>query len=352
MTGNFTEHLALITGASSGIGRAIAHELAGRGFHLILIGRRLERLEALAQDLPAPARCYRTDLTIDADIHMLAETVTTEFGRLDYLVHSAGVFSMGRLEQAKVFDFDLQYATNVRAPYLLTQALLPLLRNGRGQLVYINSSAGLQAQANVSQYAATKHALRGVADSVRDELNPDGIRVLTVFLGRTATPMQALIHRAEGLSYRPERLIQPQEAAAVVAKLIEPLSSAEITSVTVRPFLKPQRLDSVETDSYNGVMLRRENGAIEFWNQGAERLYGWKPEETLGKTSHDLLHTQFPEPLDSIESQLQRKGVWEGQLVHTRRDGRRVVVSSRWELQLDERLLRPFVLEVNRLVRS
>jgi PAS domain S-box-containing protein len=208
----------------------------------------------------------------------------------------------------------------------------------------------MQAQANVSQYAATKHALRGIADSVRDELNADGIRVLTVVLGRTATPMQAAIHRAEGRPYRPERLIQPQEAAAIIAKLIEPLATAEVTSVTIRPVLQPQRPENAEAYYNDGVMLRRENGAIEFWNKGAERIYGWKPEESIGKTSHALLHTVFPEPLDVIEAQLHRKGVWEGRLVHTRRDGGQVVVSSRWELQRDEQVDGPFVLEVNRVI--
>jgi PAS domain S-box-containing protein len=347
----FTDYVALITGASSGVGRALARELARRDITLVLVGRHLDRLEALAKELPAPTRCHRTDLTIDADVQALAEAVTREFGRLDYVIHSAGVFAMGRLEQADVLAFDRQYATNVRAPYLLTQAVLPLLRKGRGQLVYINSSAGVQAQANVSQYAATKHALRGVADSVREELNADGIRVLSVFLGRTATPMQAAIHRAEGRPYHPDRLIQPEEAAAIVAKLIEPLATAEVTSVTIRPLLKPQQPGS-DMSFHDGVMIRGENGAIEFWDKGAEQIYGWKPEESVGKTSHALLRTQFPEPLNLIEAELHCKGVWEGQLVHTRRDGRRVVVSSRWELQRDAQLDRSFVREVNRVIAS
>ena len=122
--------------------------------------------------------------------------------------------------------------------------------------------------------------------------------------------------------------------------------------MTIRPFLQPQHPHTTEIYYDDGVMLRRENGAIEFWNKGAERIYGWKPEESVGKTSHSLLHTEFPEPLTRIEAELQCKGVWEGQLVHTRRDGRRVVVSSRWELQQDEQLDGPFVLEVNRVIGS
>ena len=98
---------------------------------------------------------------------------------------------------------DQHYQTNLRGPYLLTQALLPLLKLRRGQIVFMNSSAGLDARANVAQYAASKHALKAIADSLREEINRDGIRVLSVFPGRTATPMQQQLHVLEGRPYQP-----------------------------------------------------------------------------------------------------------------------------------------------------
>src|SRR5262245_38524222 len=82
-------------------------------------------------------------------------------------------------------------------------------------------------------------------------------------------------------------------------------------------------------------MTRSMEGIINFWNRSAERLYGWKEEEAVGKISHDLLKTQFPKPLEEIESELVRNGRWEGKLVHTTREGRRVVVESRWSLELE-----------------
>ena len=89
------------------------------------------------------------------------------------------VFTSGiGLPRARITDFELQYRTNVLAPYALTQALLPMLAAYRGQIVFVNSSAGLAAPENLSQYAATKHALKAIADSLRKEVNPDGIRVL------------------------------------------------------------------------------------------------------------------------------------------------------------------------------
>jgi NADP-dependent 3-hydroxy acid dehydrogenase YdfG len=134
---------------------------------------------------------------------------------------------------------DRQYRINVRAPYMLTQALLPMLKSRRGQIVFINSSAGLNARANVSQYAATKHALKAVADSLREEINAEGLRVLSVYPGRTATPMQADVHTMEGRAYRPDRLMQPEDVAAVVINALSLPSSAEVTDIHVRPLIKP-----------------------------------------------------------------------------------------------------------------
>jgi len=81
-------------------------------------------------------------------------------------------------------------------------------------------------------------------------------------------------------------------------------------------------------------MTRTMEGRINSWNRSAAELFGWKKEEAIGRISHDLLQTQFPKPLEEIESELVRNGRWEGKLVHTTRDGHRVVVESRWILDL------------------
>ena len=90
-----------------------------------------------------------------------------------------------------------------------------------------------------SQYAATKHALKGVADSLRDEVNRDGVRVLSVFLGRTATSMQESVHRMEGKSYDPSRFIQPDDVAALVLNALCSPPTVELTNVHLRPALPP-----------------------------------------------------------------------------------------------------------------
>jgi PAS domain S-box-containing protein len=86
---------------------------------------------------------------------------------------------------------------------------------------------------------------------------------------------------------------------------------------------------------HDSVMTRTVEGIINFWNHSAEELYGWRKEEAIGRVSHNLLQTQFPQPLKAIDSELVRNGLWEGKLVHTTRDGGRVVVESRWTLRLN-----------------
>jgi NADP-dependent 3-hydroxy acid dehydrogenase YdfG len=104
--------------------------------------------------------------------------------------------------------------------------------------VFINSSAGLGAKAGVGQYAASKHALKAIADSLRAEVNALGLRVLSVFPGRTASPMQAAVHALEGKAYHPESLLQPQDVAAVVLNALSLPRSAEVTDISIRPLVK------------------------------------------------------------------------------------------------------------------
>jgi len=157
---------------------------------------------------------------------------------MDILVHSAGVIALGPLESASLEDFDRQYRTNVRAPFALTQALLPMLRVHQGSVVFVNSSAGMNTRVSISQYSATKHALKAIADSFRAEVNSDGIRVLSVYPGRTASPQQAAIHQAEGKAYSPELLMQPADVARIIVDALKVNRTAEVTDISIRPMRK------------------------------------------------------------------------------------------------------------------
>ena len=136
-------------------------------------------------------------------------------------------------------DLDGLYRDNVRSVYVLTQSLIPLLKARRGQIAFVNSSIVGSAQPELGQYAATQQALRALADSLRQELNPEGVRVLSVYPGRTATPRQAGIHALEGKPYHPERLIQPEDVAFMLISALRVARTAEVTEIHLRPMMKP-----------------------------------------------------------------------------------------------------------------
>jgi NADP-dependent 3-hydroxy acid dehydrogenase YdfG len=238
----FKDKIALITGAGSGIGMAVALALGKEGAKLCLVGRNMEKLEVVAttvQENGSEAKYYRADLTVDTDIRKLADELSRGFKGLDILIHSAGFISLGVMESAAIKDLDQHYYVNVRAPYMLTQLLLPMLIANQGQIVFINSTVAMMtARAKQSQYAATKHALKAIADSLRDEVNADGIRVLSVYPGRTATPMQSAVHEMEGRMYHPERLMQPDDVAGVIINALTLSRSAELTDIMIRPLVK------------------------------------------------------------------------------------------------------------------
>lgn len=230
----------VVTGASSGIGRAIAVALASAGATVHAVARRRDELDAVAALVTGAGHInpHPADLCVDAELAALADLLRASGEGLDVLVHSAGTYSRAPVCSARIEDLDRQYGVNVRAPYLLTQALLPALRASRGHIIFINSTVVFAPSANVSQFAATQHALRSFADTLREEVNPDGIRVVSVYPGRTATPRQARIHSLEGKPYAPERLLQPTDIAEVVLNVLAAPSTAEITDVRVRPAMK------------------------------------------------------------------------------------------------------------------
>ena len=232
--------VAVVTGASSGVGRAIALALARQGVRLCVAGRDLGRLSetvGLARE-HAEATSFQIDFDCEQTLQPLFRHME-RVGRVDVLVHSAGVIHEGLMEHARIEDLDAQFVTNVRGPYIVTHRLLPLLSVARGQIVFINSSAGLSAKRpEIGQYAATKHSLKAIADSLREEVNPRGIRVLTVYLGRTATRMQESLFRKNGDVYQPEVLLQPEDVASIVVQTLMLPGTAEITDISMRPMIR------------------------------------------------------------------------------------------------------------------
>ncbi|MEA2604261.1 MAG: hypothetical protein QOF89_5253 [Acidobacteriota bacterium] len=235
----FRGKVAVITGASGGIGESVAVALAREGSRLLLAGRSAERLDLVAErarDFSPGVQTFAADLTDDDQVHALAARAVGAFGGVDLLIHSIGFFAGGLMETAPVEDLDQLYRVNLRSPYVLTQALLPTLIARQGQVVFVNSGSGYQpARAGWAAYAASKHALRALADGLREEVHSKGVRVITAFPGRTATAMQEEVHRFEGKPYDPARFLQPRDVAAVILNALALPRTAEVTEVRVRP---------------------------------------------------------------------------------------------------------------------
>lgn len=220
---------ALLTGATGGIGLELARALAST-HDLVLAGRSAAKLAALRTEFPA-ARVLALDFTRPED---LAANVPT-FEVLDVLVHGAGVAELGTVGETSVGVWDETMRVNVLAPAELTRLLLPALREARGHVVFVNSGAGLNASPGWGPYAASKFALKALADSLRGEEGGRGVRVTTVYPGRTATDMQRHVRTQEGGAYQPDAYIQPSTIARTIVAVLATPRDALLTDVTVRP---------------------------------------------------------------------------------------------------------------------
>ncbi len=230
--------IAVVTGASSGIGKACSYALARAGVTVCLLGRNFNELKVIENEIKkyAPlSELYEVDLFQDDEVARVVASIKNKFQKIQILVHSAGIYSAGSVLESSVIELDKQYKINIRAPYLLTQMLMPIIDNNLGQIGFVNSTVATSAKANLSHYCSTKAALKAFADSLRAEINSEGIRVLTIYPGRTATPMQEDVCRHEGVAYNTEVMIQPDQVADILLSSFEMSRDAEITDITMRP---------------------------------------------------------------------------------------------------------------------
>ena len=226
--------VALVTGASSDIGAAITRALADAGVSVVASGRNHDKLARIAAGRDGQIETIAADMTGAAGLDAIRSLVLQR-GRLDVLVLGSGIYERSANPDALM----RQFITNVHAPYSLLQAVLPELIASEGLVIFINSTQGLAASPGVGQYAATQHAMRALADSTRAEVNSLGVRVTTIFLGRTATARQAAIFAMEQRPYTPERLIQPKDVAAVAVGLVTLPRTSEVMEIRMRPRLPP-----------------------------------------------------------------------------------------------------------------
>lgn len=215
---------ALVSGATSGIGRRVAADLAEAGWEVIALGRRAAELESLAASAPRPGaiRTHQVDLT---SFPLPADLVGD---RVDAVVHAAGLVPTGSLADTTHQDWQYAFALNVTAGAELVRQALPALRRSAGTIVFINSGAGVTLVPRNPLYGATKHALRAFANGLRAAEEGYGVRVASIFPGPTDTELfTAEVDRAE--------LISAESVAKAVVQAITAPADVQLTEIQVRP---------------------------------------------------------------------------------------------------------------------
>lgn len=223
----------LITGAGSGIGAAVTRRLHGRGDDVVLVARDAGRAKEFEARYPGAGTLVADLANPDRISWALGQQSMPEV--VDSLLHIAGVVDLAPVGDLRPKTWHEQLNVNLVAPAELTRLFLPQLRAVQGHVVFVNSGAGLAAHAEWAAYAASKHGLKALADSLRHEEHAAGVRVTSVYPGRTASPMQAKVHWQEGKEYDPSRWIDPESVATAILTALDLPRDAEINDLTVRP---------------------------------------------------------------------------------------------------------------------
>ncbi len=226
--------VALVTGSTRGIGKAIAHKLVSDGYSVVITGSRAETVANSTTEIESAGGQvfgFAIDLLSPGAVQKLVDAVINRFGRLDVLVNNAGIAFAGSFEKITSGDFDCVMGLNAKVPMFLTQAALPFLMDSPEKaIVNISSVVGHKAYANQLLYAASKHALNGMMSALAKEYHAKGLRVYNIAPGGVATEM---IQTARP-DLNPQTLIQPEEIAKTVAFLLSLKGNAQIDEIRIR----------------------------------------------------------------------------------------------------------------------
>ena len=226
--------VAIVTGASRGIGRAISTALAREGATVVLAARSLARLKETAKQVTeagGQAEIVVTELTEEESIKNLVRVTGDTFGRLDILINNAGVTHSARLEETATADWDRCHQVNARGPFILCREALPLLKKAEsGYIVNIASVVGIKGYPLQSAYTASKHALRGMTISLAEELQGSNIRVHLLCPGGVDTELVQKVRP----DIKKEDLMQPDEIAELVIYLVTHKGNAVMDELRIR----------------------------------------------------------------------------------------------------------------------
>ncbi|KOP25642.1 oxidoreductase [Hapalosiphon sp. MRB220] len=236
MTGKLEGKVAIVTGASAGIGEATAIALALEGAKVVLAARRGDRLEALAQriaDSGGEALPIITDITDENQVQNLVQKTNAEFGRIDILVNNAGVAFVGPIDGANTSDWRRMIDINIVGLLYATHAVLPILKTqSTGHIVNISSVAGRTAREDIAVYNATKWAVNGFSEALRKEVYKDNIRVTIIEPGLVNTEINQNVSDPAVKKRSQER-----------RQSVTPLESEDIAAAIVYAVTQPQRVN-------------------------------------------------------------------------------------------------------------
>ncbi|MEV4311337.1 SDR family NAD(P)-dependent oxidoreductase [Actinocrispum sp. NPDC049592] len=235
--------VALVTGASSGIGEATAEALAAAGANVVIAARRVDRLAALEEKLAAQGTkvlSVALDVTDEDACRSAVQQTVDQFGGLDVLVNNAGLMLLGKIEGADTTDWTRMINTNVLGLMFMTHAALPHLLAGGGSIVNISSVAGRVARLGSGAYNASKFAVGAFSEALRQEVTARNVRVILIEPGMVATELRTHITdqeakaNAEARAGQMRQLQAPDIAGAVVWAVTQP-DHVAINEVLVRP---------------------------------------------------------------------------------------------------------------------
>lgn len=234
------DKVAVVTGASSGLGRAFAIALVRKGTHVYGLARRVERLNALRDELGARFHPIACDVTRSNDVEAAFQRVIREAGRLDILINNAGLGKMGPVDALSLDDWDVQMNTNLRGVFLCTRAAVPQMKKQNaetgfgGHIINIASVAGLIGNPQLSAYNATKFGVRGFSEAIMKELREHGIKVTCVYPGSVATEFFEIAGTRGA-----DRPLTPEQVAQTILHVLETNDNYLISEVVIRP-LRPR----------------------------------------------------------------------------------------------------------------
>src|SRR5258707_603874 len=242
MASTLDGQVALITGASSGIGAAIARAFLGEGADLVVVARREERLDALADAAKAAGRRCAVvvgDTREEETARRAVQAATSELGRLDILVNNVGIGIYKNLVDTTADDYDAMMDTNMRSTFVFTRHAVPvLIARGAGTIINISSMAGVMGFAGEAVYCSTKFAQVGFTQALDRELRPRGIKVGVLCPGGVKTEFAIGTGRTEA-GVATSEMLEPEDVAAAAVLMATTRAGARIVEIRMRPMVEP-----------------------------------------------------------------------------------------------------------------